>query len=155
PKPISATSSSGSRPTPSTASPSCCRGTAPISATQLRNPAGQLDATTSIRDRRAQRRTLTGNLVAHGDLYVEPVERLGVGADRPKLRARPLLPDRIGQRLDHVAAADLRRAPHHLAGGVEQDASLVPRHRGGVALRATLAIEKAEIERERRCDRGL
>ncbi len=83
------------------------------------------------------------NLVANRDLHVEPVQRLGVGADRPELRARPLLPDRIRQRLDAVAAADLRRAPHHLAGGVEQDAGLVPRHRGGVALGAALAIEKA------------
>ena len=95
------------------------------------------------------------NLVANRDLHVEPVQRLGVGADRAELRARPLLPDRIGQRLDAVAPADLRGAPHHLARGVEQDAGLVTRDRGGVALGAALAIEKAEIERERRGDRGL
>ena len=90
-----------------------------------------------------------GDLVADRDLHVEAIQRLCVRADRPEVGARPFLPDRIGEGLDPIAPADLRRPAHHLAGCVEQDPRLVAGHRGRVALSAALAIEQTQVKGER------
>src|SRR5690348_18303101 len=94
-----------------------------------------------------------GNFVADCDLHIQPIERLGVRTDWPEVGARPFLPDRVCQRFNAIATADLWCSSDHLPRRVEQDPSLVAGNSRSVAFSATLAIEETEIQRQR-CSKG-
>ena len=96
------------------------------------------------------RRLVAADLVAHREMHVQPVERLGVRADRHEFRGGAVLRDRVGERLDAVLTLKHGRTPHHLLRGVERNARLIACHRRGVALGAALALNEGQVQRDRR-----
>ena len=101
------------------------------------------------------RRPMAADLIADRDLHVEPVQGLGVRRYRDKPAGRARLEDGVGADLNTEALPEIVRTSHHLARGIEQDARLVARHRGSIALRTAFALDERAEERDRRGKGGL